>query len=341
MARNERAQWAQLHIDGVTLLADLAAGASLARLLEFVGPQLRCFGAAAASSKPLVVGDFSGRVDRGASCNCSVLTLTPHANGTHTEGVGHLTAERVDVQGLIPHRLLIAALLSIEPELAGDSARAAHRCHAPRSADHPRAIEGAWPAALAPQLKARAAVIIARCRTSATNLPKSAPRRRRSCRAKPPGGWSRTASSIWCSMCPRRIAAATAVNSPRTAFSSACRRQQLVARGAAPQEHDHRARLCPDALADGWYFLSLQSPAIAGDAVPSRPGTLSIAHAMNLHAGCEPIPASRLDWARSQDAADALAPLRARFALPRGADGRRCCTSAVIRSGWRRWPRAP
>ncbi len=42
---------------------------------------------------------------------------------------------------------------------------------------------------------------------------------------------------------------------------------------------------------------------------------------MTMHARCEPIPASRLDWARSQDAADALAPLRERFALPRGADG--------------------
>jgi hypothetical protein len=27
----------------------------------------------------------------------------------------------------------------------------------------------------------------------------------------------------------------------------------------------------PDSLADGWYFLSLQTPAITGDAVPSRP----------------------------------------------------------------------
>jgi kynureninase len=42
---------------------------------------------------------------------------------------------------------------------------------------------------------------------------------------------------------------------------------------------------------------------------------------MNVHASCEPIPASRLDWARSQDAADVLAPLRERFAMPRGADG--------------------
>ena len=31
---------------------------------------------------------------------------------------------------------------------------------------------------------------------------------------------------------------------------------------------------------------------------------------------------SRLDWARAQDAADVLAPLRERFAIPRGADGR-------------------
>ena len=55
MARNERAQWARLDVDGVTLLADLAAGASLARPLEFHGPQLRCFGAPAAQSVPLGV----------------------------------------------------------------------------------------------------------------------------------------------------------------------------------------------------------------------------------------------------------------------------------------------
>jgi kynureninase len=42
---------------------------------------------------------------------------------------------------------------------------------------------------------------------------------------------------------------------------------------------------------------------------------------MNVHASDEPIPTSRLDWARSQDAADALAPMRERFAMPRGADG--------------------
>jgi kynureninase len=42
---------------------------------------------------------------------------------------------------------------------------------------------------------------------------------------------------------------------------------------------------------------------------------------MNAHANCEPLPASRLDAARSQDAADTLAPWRRSFAMPRGADG--------------------
>jgi kynureninase len=42
---------------------------------------------------------------------------------------------------------------------------------------------------------------------------------------------------------------------------------------------------------------------------------------MNAHESGGPIPAGLLDRARSQDAADALAPLRERFALPCGADG--------------------
>jgi hypothetical protein len=44
-------QWARLDIDGVPLLADLAAGLSLARVMDFREPQLRCFGAPAAASQ--------------------------------------------------------------------------------------------------------------------------------------------------------------------------------------------------------------------------------------------------------------------------------------------------
>jgi kynurenine formamidase len=277
MARNERAQWAQLHIDGVTLLADLAAGASLARLLEFVGPQLRCFGAAAASSKPLVIGDFTGRVDTGASCNCSVLTLTPHANGTHTEGVGHLTAERIDVHCLIPRRLLIAALLSIEPELAGDSAEGSSPApHADDRLITRGAIERAWPPALEPRLKARAAVI----RTLPNERDKFVEKRAAAAPflSREAAAWlvehgiehlvldvpSADRGSDGGELTAHRI------------FFGLPRGGHAVLEAQRPNSTITELAYIPDAVSDGWYFLSLQSPAIGGDAVPSRPVLYSL-----------------------------------------------------------------
>ena len=95
-------------------------------------------------------------------------------------------------------------------------------------------------------------------------------------------------------------------------------------------------------------LLSLQSPAIAGDAVPSRPMLYPL-RTPETHASRTPESpsdgallraASRLDWARAQDAADALAPLRARFACRAATTAGRWCISAATRSGWPRSRRA-
>jgi arylformamidase len=272
MARNERAPWAQLHIDGVTLLADLAAGASLARLIDFTGPQLRCFGAAAADSRPLTVGNFSGRVDQGASCNCSTVTLTPHANGTHTEGVGHLTAERVDVQGIIPRRLLIAALLTLEPEIAADSSEGSSPM--PQADDlliTRGAIERAWPAPPAARLKARAAVI----RTLPNGREKFAEER---AAAAP---FLSLEAATWLVgngiehlvldvPSADRSSDGGQLTTHRVFFGlPPASTSMLEAR--RPASTITELAYVPDELRDGWYFLSLQAPAIAGDAVPSRP----------------------------------------------------------------------
>jgi kynurenine formamidase len=272
MTRNERVQWAQLHIDGVTLLADLAAGASLARLLDFVGPQLRCFGAAAASSRPLTIGEFSGRVDHGASCNCSVLTLTPHANGTHTEGVGHLTAERVDVQGVIPGRLLIAALLSVEPEIAGDSSEGSSPPPRPDDLLITRgAIERAWPALLAPRLKARAAVI----RTLPNQRDKFAEERA----ADAPFLSLEAATWLVGSGIDHLVLDVPSADrssdggelTTHRIFFGLPRASSSLLEAQRPRSTITELAYIPDDIGDGWYFLSLQFPAIAGDAVPSRP----------------------------------------------------------------------
>jgi arylformamidase len=272
MPHNERAQWAQLHIDGVTLLADLAAGASLARVIEFAGPQLRCFGAAAASSKPLAIGEFTGRVDLGASCNCSVLTLTPHANGTHTEGVGHLTAERVDVQGMIPRRLLIAALLSVEPEIAGDSSEGSSPApHADDLLITRGAIERAWPPPLQPRLKAGAAVI----RTLPNRRDKFVEER---AAAAP---FLSLEAATWLVGSGIGHLVLDVPSADRSSDGGELTAHRIFfglppASRCLPEARRTRSTITelayiPDELSDGWYFLSLQSPAIAGDAVPSRP----------------------------------------------------------------------
>lgn len=272
MARNERPQWARLDIDGIALLADLAAGASLARMLDFHGPQLRYFNAPPATAKPLQTADFTGRVDRGGSCNCSVVTLTPHANSTHTECVGHLTALAVDVYRLIPQRLLIAPLLTVEPEIAGDSKESS--TPQPQPADlliTRAAIERAWPTPVAGRLSGRAAVI--------RTLP-NAPDKFIEAGETPPPFLSREAGE-WLVAKGVEHLVLDVPSADRSSDGGALTAHRIffglpAGSSSLPQAQRPECTLTelayiPDTVADGWYFLSLQTAAMGGDAIPSRP----------------------------------------------------------------------
>jgi arylformamidase len=272
VARNERAQWARLDIDGVALLADLAAGLSLARVVDFHGAQLRCFGAAAASNVPLQVGAFTGRVTRGASCNCSVLTLTPHANGTHTESVGHLTVERVDVQSLIPQRLLLAALLTVEPELAADCTE--DSIPRPKDADLliTRArIDQAWPDSFAPRLAARAVVI----RTQPNDPQKFTDSRA----AAAPFLSAQAVTALVERGIEHLVLDVPSADRAEDGGALTAHRIFFGLPPGSSQLAQAQRQSCTitelayigDAITDGWYLMALHAPAIAGEAVPSRP----------------------------------------------------------------------
>jgi kynurenine formamidase len=276
MARNERAQWARLDLDGVTLLADLAAGASLVRPLEFHGPQLRCFGAAAAHSVPLVLEGFNGRVAQGASCNASVVTLAPHANTTHTEAVGHLTIERVDAWRVIPQRLLPAVLLTVQPQRAAGSTEGSLPPPDPEDLlITAAAIERAWPAPLSARLSARAAVI--------RTLPNERHRFSDDPQQPVPSPLPFLSSEAASALVERgvehlvldvpsadRASDGGALTAHRIFFGLPPQSTQLAMSARAECTLTELA-FVGDAIADGWYLLSLQAPAIAGDAVPSRP----------------------------------------------------------------------
>ena len=93
-----------------------SCGRDISIPLRFDAAQPTFFGAPAASAEPITGGSFVGDVRRGGSCNCSVHTLAPHCNGTHTECAGHITLERLSVRDLAIRHFSAALLVSVTPE---------------------------------------------------------------------------------------------------------------------------------------------------------------------------------------------------------------------------------
>lgn len=63
--------------------------------------------------EPIRVGSFVGSVSEGGSANCEIVTYCAHGNGTHTEGVGHLSKERIAVNDVLTHHFFTAQLITV------------------------------------------------------------------------------------------------------------------------------------------------------------------------------------------------------------------------------------
>lgn len=111
--------------------ADVGDPVSIAIPLDFGGPQPSCFDAPRAESRAFRAGAFVGDTRAGGSCNCEILTLAPHCNGTHTECVGHVTEERVAVSERVRGGLSLARLVTVEPVASSASAEGSDPAPAP------------------------------------------------------------------------------------------------------------------------------------------------------------------------------------------------------------------
>ncbi len=81
--------------------------------LDFRGPQPNAFFLPRAQAAPYKSDGFVGDTRLGGAVNCEVVSLAPHGNGTHTECVGHVVDELVDVHTIVDKRLLTAALVTV------------------------------------------------------------------------------------------------------------------------------------------------------------------------------------------------------------------------------------
>jgi hypothetical protein len=96
---------------------DFSAPISIHLPLNFEAGNPQCFYIEQPTFAPLRVGSYVGSVAEGGSCNCEVLTLTPHGQGTHTECVGHLTTERRFIRDSLSKTHFTADLISVTPEV--------------------------------------------------------------------------------------------------------------------------------------------------------------------------------------------------------------------------------
>ena len=69
-----------------------------------------------AEIRPHQEGDFVGSVASGASVNFNTIRFNPHAHGTHTECLGHITQAATSVNDHLPLPLMPAFLVTPEPE---------------------------------------------------------------------------------------------------------------------------------------------------------------------------------------------------------------------------------
>lgn len=83
-----------------------------------------CYWAASPVFETVRVGDFVGSVAEGGPVNYQQLTLTPHGNGTHTEGAAHIQKEMsATVNNSLKKFIFICSVITITPEIMenGDS----------------------------------------------------------------------------------------------------------------------------------------------------------------------------------------------------------------------------
>lgn len=70
--------------------------------------------------EPVTMGEWVASVDQGASVNFNNIQFNPHAHGTHTECVGHITETFYSINDCLKQFVFLAELISVAPELKGE-----------------------------------------------------------------------------------------------------------------------------------------------------------------------------------------------------------------------------
>ena len=112
---------AEVEIGNKKYTVDFSKGIDISIPLNFNGEQPNTYGVEKATSRPYQDGQFIGDTRKGGPCNFETYSFTPHCNGTHTECIGHITNERIDILSSINEEMIASTLISITPKITDEN----------------------------------------------------------------------------------------------------------------------------------------------------------------------------------------------------------------------------
>ncbi|MGK7876092.1 MAG: cyclase family protein [Xenococcaceae cyanobacterium] len=101
-----------------TYSADIEYPLDISIPLQFNALHPVCWGAPMATASTYTVEGFVGDTRRGGSCNVDKYHLIPHCHGTHTECVGHISYQKIDINNLLQDAFIPSTLITVKPQPA-------------------------------------------------------------------------------------------------------------------------------------------------------------------------------------------------------------------------------
>tara|TARA_B100001094_G_scaffold305641_1_gene335648 strand:- start:1169 stop:1969 length:801 start_codon:yes stop_codon:yes gene_type:complete len=112
---------AEVEIGNKKYTIDFSKGIDISIPLNFNGEQPNTYGVEKANSRPYRDGQFIGDTRKGGPCNFETYSFTPHCNGTHTECIGHITDERIDILSSLKEEMIPSTLISVTPKITDEN----------------------------------------------------------------------------------------------------------------------------------------------------------------------------------------------------------------------------
>lgn len=111
---------AQLHINDIDRKVDLSKPIDISIPLSSSDTNPIAWYLNEPKIEPVKDGDWVGKVSEGASVNFNTIEFNPHAHGTHTECIGHITSDFYSINKTLKKFFFLAELITVTPEEKGE-----------------------------------------------------------------------------------------------------------------------------------------------------------------------------------------------------------------------------